>query len=149
MEHDAVADSAHTIAGNNEVVAALCPSCSLCCNGVLHRWTRVFPGEEAMDPQTGMPLTEVPGWMPREGVDNVTVHKAVFSDWFKTDEWDTLPPEAKEASLIYFSALSDIEMRQAQRAQELQAEEGMNQGMMNAAKPDVGTPQSSLPAIPS
>lgn len=109
----------------------------------------VFPGEEAMDPQTGMPLTEVPGWMPREGVDNVTVHKAVFSDWFKTDEWDTLPPEAKEASLIYFSALSDIEMRQAQRAQELQAEEAMNQGMMNAAKPDVGTPQSSLPAIPS
>jgi hypothetical protein len=109
----------------------------------------VFPGEDALDPETGQPLMEIPGWMPREGVDNVTVHKAVFSDWFKTDEWDGLAPEAKEASLIYFSALLEIENRQAERAKQLQAEEAMSQGMMNAAKPDVGTPQSSLPAIPS
>jgi hypothetical protein len=109
----------------------------------------IFPGEEAMDPQTGEMLMEVPGWMPREGVDNVAVHKAVFSDWFKTDDWDTLAPEYKEASLLYFSALIEIETRQAERAKQLQAEEAMSQGMMNAAKPDMGTPQSSLPAIPS
>jgi hypothetical protein len=109
----------------------------------------VFPGEEAMDPDTGMPLTQVPGWMPREMVDNVAVHKAVFSDWFKTDGWDNLAPEYKEASLLYFSALIEIETRQAERAKQLQAEEAMSQGMMNAAKPDMGTPQSSLPAIPS
>ena len=109
----------------------------------------VFPGEEALDPETGTPLTEVPGWMPREGVDNVAVHKAVFSDWFKTDDWDALDPGPKEASLIYFSALTEIETRQAERAKQLQAEEAMSQGMMNAARPDMGTPQSSLPAIPS
>lgn len=109
----------------------------------------VFPGEEAMDPETGMPLSEVPGWMPRQGVDNVAVHRAVFSDWFKTDEWDSLDPQVKEASLLYFSALQDIEAREAQRAQQLQAEQAMAQGMTNAAKPDMGTPQSSLPAIPS
>ena len=109
----------------------------------------VFPGEEAIDPETGLPLEEVPGWMPRESVDNVAVHRAVFADWFKTDEWDSLPPEQKEASLLYFSALQQIEMREAQRAQELQAEQAMAQGMNNAAKPDMGTPQSSLPALPS
>ncbi len=36
------------------MVAALCPTCSLCCNGVLHRWTRVFPGEEALLERLGL-----------------------------------------------------------------------------------------------
>lgn len=108
----------------------------------------IFPGEEAMD-ENGEPLDEVPGWMPRTGVDNLSVHKAIFSDWFKTDEWDATTPEGKEASLLYFSAVLDGEAKAAARAQELQAAEAQSAGMMNAAKPGLGTPQATLPAIPT
>lgn len=107
----------------------------------------IFPGEEAMD-ESGQPLSEVPGWMPRSGVDNLSVHKAIFSDWFKTDEWDSMSPEGKEASLLYYSALIDGEAREAQRAQEMQAAEAMAAGEMNAAKPG-NKPQATLPAIPT
>lgn len=108
-----------------------------------------FPGEEALDPDTGAPLEEIPGWMPRALVDNIVIHKAIFSDWFKTDEWDRLPSETKQASLIYYRALLDTEAKEAERQTQLQAEEAEARGMANASLPPGPTPQASLPAIPA
>ena len=107
-----------------------------------------FPGEDAIDPETGALLTEIPGWMPRPMIDNVAVHRAVFGDWFKTDDWDNLQPEAKEAGMLYYSALLQIEQQEAARAQEMQNQMAESQGMMNAAKPAIGAkPSASMPAI--
>jgi hypothetical protein len=90
----------------------------------------------------------MPGWMPRPMIDNVSVHRSVFGDWFKTDDWDNLAPEGKEAGLLYYSALLEIEQQEAARAQMMQAQEAEAQGMMNAAKPAIGAkPAASMPAV--
>ena len=114
----------------------------------------MMPGE--IDPMTGIPgppqpqylqATELPGWMPRQGIDNIGVHKTIFADWLKTMEYDRLPDEQKEAAHLYYAALLDLETKEAQRAMELQSQKAMEQGQMNAAKPqDEAAPLPSNPA---
>lgn len=112
----------------------------------------VFPGEGgiAENPETEEPepLTEVPGWMPRP-FDNVAVHKAIFENFFKSDEWNYLDAETKEASMAYYQALLDIEARNAQRSAQLQTEQAQQLGAANAAKPGEPKLMPSLPALNS
>ncbi len=119
----------------------------------------VWPGEEAgfrLDPETEEPElglggepemeTEVPAWMPRPGIDNVKVWTSVLANWAKSDEFATgLEREEQEAAMRVFGALRDLEMREAQREQELQTNMAEELGMQNAAKP-----QSKVsPSLPS
>ena len=110
-----------------------------------------IPGTE-VPPTPGQPVmeTELPGWMPRP-FDNVAVHKAVFTSWMKTDDWEKLDEESKQASMAYYSALLDIESKKAQRDAAMQTEQAEQAGMMNAAKPPGANvkPMPSLPAAPS
>ncbi len=112
------------------------------------------PGE--IDPLTGMQgepqpqyqmATEVPGWMPRQGIDNIGVHRTVFSDWLKTTDYERLPDDRKEAAHNYYAALLDLEMKEAQRAMELQSQQAQEMGEMNAAKPQAASPMPSLPGM--
>lgn len=118
----------------------------------------VLPGEAApeLDPQTMEPvigpdgepvmLETVPGWLPRP-FDNIPVEKAEFEAWMKTDEWDGLDDEAKQASMFYYQALEDIETRNAQRTAELQSQMAEQLGMENAGKPQGPKPMPSQPSL--
>ncbi len=120
----------------------------------------VWPGEEAgfqlnveteepeVNPETGEPVmeTEVPAWMPRPGVDNYKVWSSVLANWAKSDEFAHLDQEAQKAAMLVFSALRDLEMREAQREQELQTNLAEQQGLSNAAAPQTKT-APSLPRV--
>lgn len=120
----------------------------------------VFPGEDAgyqldeygqpLTDQTGnpIPVTEVPGWMPRP-FDDPEVQKTVFEDWMQTGDFDNLGDEDKQAAMAYYSALLSLEAQNAQRAQELQTQQAEQMGMQNAAKDQIPKPSPSLPALPS
>lgn len=104
-------------------------------------------GEPLIDPETGLPITQVPGWMPRP-FDGIPVHKAVFESWMKTDDYDNLDDTMKQAAMEYYRALLDIEARNAQREMMLQTQMAEEQGMANASKPQGAKPASSLPKLP-
>lgn len=120
----------------------------------------VWPGEEAgfelnveteepeINPETGQPAleTEVPAWMPRPGVDNYKVWTSVLANWAKSDEFAQLDQQQQEAAMQVFGALRDLEMREAQREQELQSQQAEALGMQNAAKPQSKV-SPSLPAV--
>jgi hypothetical protein len=93
-----------------------------------------------------VPENEVPGWMPRP-FDSVSVHKAVMESWFKTDEWNTLDQEAKQASMTYYAQLLKMEETEAVRKSKLQSELAEGQGLANAAKPQGTKPMPSQPAL--
>jgi len=112
----------------------------------------VFPGEEApvvTNEATGEleMATEMPGWMPRPHIDNVSVWKAVFSNFMKSDEWNHLEADAKSASMSVFAALLDIEQKEAMRSASLQNEQAEQLGMANAASGGQPKPMPSLPAL--
>lgn len=98
-------------------------------------------GEEV--PGTGQPAnpgrpvmeTEVPSWMPRPDIDNVSVWKSVLSNWAKSDEFANMDEEAQKATMMIFSALRDIERKEAQQKAELQNSIAEQQGLNNAASP--------------
>lgn len=92
-------------------------------------------GELIPDPGVPVMETEVPAWMPRPGVDNPKVWGAVLSNWCKSDEFAHLAPQQQEAAMQVFGALRDLEMREAQREQELQSQIAEQQGMANASRP--------------
>lgn len=78
---------------------------------------------------------QVPGWMPRPGVDNVALHKQVISSWMKTTAWDRLNDAQRAAGELYFETLQQIEadeMQSQMMAQNMQAEQ---MGAENASKP--------------
>lgn len=105
------------------------------------------PEEGEFDPETGEEVpgtgnpgrpvmeTEVPSWMPRPDIDNVQVWRSVLANWAKSDEFSQLDPEAQKATMLVFSALRDIEQKEAQQKAELQNSIAESQGMQNAAAP--------------
>lgn len=95
---------------------------------------------EPMVAVPGIPATEVPGWMPRP-FDRVPVHKAVFEDFMKSQEWSLLNDDQKTATMTYYSELLNIEARQAAKEQAMMAQQAMDLGAANAARPtDKGMP---------
>src|SRR6202012_3224809 len=118
----------------------------------------LVPGEEAplVDPvsgepvinyQTGQPfqLESVPGWMPRP-FDNADLHKQILESWMKTSDYEELDEEAKQAAMLYYKALLDLETKAAQRRNELQTQMAEQAGAANAAK--AGEPKT-MPDMPS
>lgn len=104
---------------------------------------RPFPGEDpGMEPKENPETGEVeealreyiPGWMPRQ-FDNVKVQKDVFADWMKSTEYDDLDEPSQEAANMYYSALLEIEAKQAAEAAAAQEENAQALGMSNAGKP--------------
>jgi hypothetical protein len=91
---------------------------------------------------------EVPAWMPRP-FDNVAVHKAVFADWMKTQEFDTATPDVQEAAQLYYAGCEQIEQQQAFAAAQMQTAMAEQQGMQNAARPQDGKPMPDQPGIGS
>jgi hypothetical protein len=89
--------------------------------------------------------TQLPGWMPRP-FDNIAVHKSVVTNWMKTDDWNSLEPAAQEATMAYYSALLDMESKQAQRDAQLQNQQAEELGLSNAAK-SPAKPMPSQPAL--
>lgn len=108
----------------------------------------VFPGEVAPDPETGEPLSELPGWLPRPNVDNLNVHKQVVGDWLKTNDFEELPLERRQAGYVYFQALLDLEAKAVAEQQQAEAEQAAAMGMRNAQRPAaVEKPRPSMPAV--
>jgi hypothetical protein len=111
----------------------------------------LFPNEDAgyEEDEFGQMVmrTEVPEWMPRP-FDGIPVHKAVFEAHMKTQSYELLDSDSKEAEHLYYAALLDIETRNAEREAALQAQMAADQGMANASKPQNGSkPMGSLPAL--
>lgn len=106
-------------------------------------------GSQKVD-DMGQPITMVEGWLPRP-FDRIGIHKAVFESYMKTSDFDLLAPDQQEAVLMYYQALLDLESRQAQRDQQLQAQQAAEMGMTNAVKPpqNGSSPLPSMPSIPS
>ena len=99
-------------------------------------------GMPMIDPATGQPPT-VPGWMPRP-FDRVSIHKTVFEDHMKTSEWDLFSPEQKEAELLYYEEILNIEARNAAREAAMQQQMASDLGTANAARP----PSAEMPDQP-
>lgn len=117
----------------------------------------VVPGEEAplVDPVTGEPvidystgkpfqMTSVPGWMPRP-FDNADLHKQILESWMKTSDYEELDDQAKQAAMLYYKALLDLQSKAAQRRAELQTTMAEQAGATNAAK--AGEPKV-MPSMP-
>jgi hypothetical protein len=93
----------------------------------------VLFGEPMVDPM------QPPSWAPRK-FDNIAVHKNIFEDFMKTQEYDSLEPGIQEACRLYYDAceyLEAIKLQQQIMAQNAMAEQ---QGMDNAAKPQGAKP---------
>lgn len=89
---------------------------------------------DKINPMTGTPGMEVPGWMPRE-FDNISVHMQVMEDWMKTTDYENSPQETQHIADLYYAGLKQIKRDKEQEAaqQQMQMAEGL--GMMNAGKP--------------
>ena len=112
--------------------------------------TRIVPAQpdpvtgQRVDPQTGLPYQEVPGWMPLPW-DNLKMWRQVFELWFSTEEAETLPHEDQEAANLIYRMVLDLEAQEAMLQAMRQQSIAQNAGMANAAKPQ-GPP--SMPDMP-
>lgn len=101
---------------------------------------RPFFGEDpGIDESTGQPREYVPGWMPRP-FDNTAVQKDVIADWFKSVEYDELPPPAQEAANAVYDAFLQLEAKKQAEAAEAQQQTAESLGAANAAKPQLPKP---------
>lgn len=98
-----------------------------------------IPNRLETNPVTGQ-LEEIPGWMPRDGIDNTEIWKAVLSDWMKTEDWDRLPPQQQEVGNLIFKGLLQIEALEQARMMAAQTAQAEQQGMNNAAKEQQAKP---------
>lgn len=101
-----------------------------------------------IDPDTGLPITEVPGWLPRP-FDNIPVQKKVFEDFMKTSDFDSLEPGMKAACFQYYAVLDEQEQQKAEKAQARQAQMAEGMGMTNAASGPGGPGGKPLPSMPA
>ena len=89
---------------------------------------------------------EVPSWMPRPTIDNIQVHRSIFSDFAKTQEFELSPDPVKEAILLYLQGLDWLEDQERQKAMQQQAMAAEQLGMANASKPQMpGMPDQKIP----
>lgn len=121
-----------------------------------------MPGEAApeLDPETGQPrmgpdgqpvmLSQIPGWMPRP-FDNVPVFKRRMESFMKSDEWRHLDPSVQQATGLYYSALLELEARNAAKQAVVQNQTAERLGAENAAKPQQPKtlPSQPSPALPA
>lgn len=89
--------------------------------------------------------TEVPSWMPRPTIDNIQVHRSIFSDFAKTQEFELSSDAVREAILLYLQGLDWLEDQERQRAMEQQAMAAQQLGMANAARPQGAKPMPDQP----
>lgn len=119
-------------------------------------------GQPAIDPMTGQPVALptnpvtgqtyqpgeaelAPGWMPRYS-DNITVMKAIFEDWMKTEEFERLEPDMQTATAQIYAKLLQLEAQKAQAQAEEMNAQAADRGMQNAAAPPV-KPMPSMPSV--
>jgi hypothetical protein len=88
---------------------------------------------------------EVPGWMPREQ-DNPAVHRQVFADYMKTDEFDRLPPETQEMFNLYWGGIEWIQEQRAIADALKEQKIAAGLGAANAAKPQSGVQRPDQPS---
>jgi hypothetical protein len=112
-------------------------------------------GQPMMDPATGQTVmetipqqVEVPGWMPMDMVDDLSVWRSRLGDFMKTDSYTDLPPEGQESAKLIMQAIDDLQRRQAQRQVDQQNAAAEQLGMANAARPQQakGVPDQAQPA---
>ena len=108
-----------------------------------------------VDPATGQPQTsmaevreEVPGWMPMDMVDDLSVWRSRLGDFMKTDAYIDLSREMQETAKLIMQAVDDLQRRQAERQVQQQNAQAEQLGLNNAAKPvqAKGVPDQSQPA---
>ena len=86
-----------------------------------------------------------PEWMPRK-FDNTGVHKAVFSDWMKSEDFELAPLPVRYAAELYFQSLEGLEAQMAAEEAMRRQQQAEGLGMQNAARPG-GPPQ--IPQMPT
>jgi hypothetical protein len=112
--------------------------------------TRIVPAPpdpitgQRIDPMTGLPSQEVPGWMPLPW-DNLRLWRNVFELWFSTEEAETLEPPMQEASNLIYRQVLELEAQEAMLQAVRQQQTAAQLGMGNAAQPQ-GPP--SMPDMP-
>ena len=112
--------------------------------------TRIVPAPpdpitgQRIDPMTGLPSQEVPGWMPLPW-DNLRIWRHVFETWFSTEQAETLEPPLQEAANLIYRQVLDLEAQEAMMQAMRQQQTAAQLGMGNAAGPQ-GPP--SMPDMP-
>lgn len=104
-------------------------------------------GLPVIDPMSGQPQTkpvqvqeEVPGWMPMDMVDDLSVWRARLGDFLKTDTFGDLRPDQQEVAKLIMSSIDDLQRKQAQRQVMQQTAAAEDLGLSNAAKPQQAKP---------
>lgn len=109
---------------------------------------RIKEGPQALfgqvDPTTGV-AAPAPDYMPKP-YHKVPVIKAVFESFMKTEEFEGLPPDMREATEQFYGGCLDLEAQQQARQMQAQAAEAEQYGMQNASKPRV-KPNPSFPDL--
>ncbi len=85
----------------------------------------------------------VPSWMPRYS-DNLDVFQAMFEDFTKTEEFESLSPDMQEATAQIYQGILELQAQKAQQAQMAQMAQAEQLGMQNATK----APYSPMPSLP-
>jgi hypothetical protein len=109
---------------------------------------KIMAGPEAFlgEPlQVGPDGTETPSWMPRPGIDNLAVHRSIFQDFAKTQEFELSDEAVREAVLLYLQGLDWMEEQEQMKAAQQQSMMAQQLGMANAARPAGPTPMPDMP----
>jgi hypothetical protein len=95
---------------------------------------KIKAGPEVLFQEPLVDPTVPPSWAPRK-FDNIAVHKAIFEDWMKTQDYDYAPIEVQTAAQLYYEALLYLEAEKAAEAAQQQTAMAEQLGMENAARP--------------
>lgn len=92
---------------------------------------------------------EVPDFMPRI-FDNIKVQKAVWEDWMKTEEYETLPEDLQAIGMDIYNAMLMIEVNKNAAAAMAMDAKAESAGAQNAAKATKAMPDapSAVPEGP-
>lgn len=96
------------------------------------------------DGSTTMQEMTVPAFMPND-VDNLSVWKQVFSNFMQSDSFERLDQGFQAVANEIWAGLDQLEMRRAQKKAQMEMQFAQQQGMGNAARPQMGMTSPSLP----
>lgn len=94
---------------------------------------KILAGPDVLFAEPLTDPTRPPSWAPRP-FDNVAVHMAIFADFMKTPEFDRSPPEAQEATRLYYDGCEYLKDFAEARKIEAQNQMAMEMGAQNAAR---------------